>query len=228
MFKVVPDYEFIMINMEGVIKSCYSGNILKPSPDKDGYLRVNIWNPEEGKTKNVAVHRAKAKAFIPNPENKPCVNHKDCNRQNNDLDNLEWCTVAENNLHGLLYGDICVGRKGEGNPNNAYTEELIHNICSLLEKGLSQVKVANQLGVKKSLVYDVRSKTTWCEISDLYNIKPVNKSLDSDTVHLICKDLQEGLSDKVIDSKYSLGKGVLRFIRQRKTFKHISKNYNWD
>lgn len=49
MFKVVPDYEFIMINTEGVIKSCYSGNVLKPSPDKDGYLRVRACNPEEGK-----------------------------------------------------------------------------------------------------------------------------------------------------------------------------------
>lgn len=62
-----------------------------------GYEYVNIW--KDGKCKKGIVHRLVAQAFIPNPENKPCVNHKDFNRSNNSVENLEWVTYRENIRH---------------------------------------------------------------------------------------------------------------------------------
>ena len=72
--------------------------ILKPFSNKDGYLRVNLC--KEGKSKQYLVHRLVAKVFIPNPENKPEVNHKDEDKTNNKVENLEWMTCKENSNHG--------------------------------------------------------------------------------------------------------------------------------
>lgn len=67
---------------------------------KDGYLRIGLWNNNERWTHGV--HRLVAIHFIPNPEMKPTVNHKDKNRHNNHFSNLEWHTIAEQNAHRNL------------------------------------------------------------------------------------------------------------------------------
>ena len=66
--------------------------------DKNGYSRILLY--KNGKYKLAQVHRLVAMAFIPNPENKPCVNHLDENTRNNHISNLEWTTIAENNAYG--------------------------------------------------------------------------------------------------------------------------------
>ena len=71
--------------------------VLKPSKT-NGYLQVYLY--KEGKSKRFSIHRLVAFAFIPNPNNLPIVNHKDEDKSNNCVDNLEWCTVAYNNNYG--------------------------------------------------------------------------------------------------------------------------------
>lgn len=63
----------------------------------NGYYRVSLW--KEGVKTNMYVHRLVALTFLPNPDAKPTVNHKDHNRKNNSLDNLEWATYQEQSLH---------------------------------------------------------------------------------------------------------------------------------
>lgn len=73
--------------------------ILKPNIDKDGYFRVALTTNK--KRKDYYVHRLVAQTFIKNTNNKNQVNHKDGNKQNNSIDNLEWCTVKENIHHAI-------------------------------------------------------------------------------------------------------------------------------
>jgi len=68
--------------------------ILTPTNNGHGYLIINLM--DRCKRKNHYIHRLVAEAFLPNPFNKPVVNHKDYNRQNNRVDNLEWCSIKEN------------------------------------------------------------------------------------------------------------------------------------
>lgn len=75
---------------------------LSLAKDQKGYLRVRIY--KDGSRKTIKVHREVAKAFIPNPENKAEVNHKDGNKENNHVDNLEWATPGENTAHAYGSG----------------------------------------------------------------------------------------------------------------------------
>lgn len=76
--------------------------ILKNATISKGYLGVTLTKDKKRYPKKV--HRLVAQAFIDNPENKPQVNHKDCNKQNNCVDNLEWCTNSENQIHAFTNG----------------------------------------------------------------------------------------------------------------------------
>ena len=73
--------------------------ILKPSARSNGYVRIVLY--KNAIRKAHLVHRLVAEAFIPNPENLPCVNHIDENKLNNRVDNLEWCTAKYNAVYSL-------------------------------------------------------------------------------------------------------------------------------
>ena len=72
--------------------------ILKPKRAYNGYLFVHL--SKEGHAHPYRIHRMVAEAFIPNPDGLPTINHKDENKENNHVDNLEWCSIAYNNSYG--------------------------------------------------------------------------------------------------------------------------------
>lgn len=79
-------------------KRLYKGKQLNPILDRKGYKFVIL--SRQGRLKNMKVHRLVAMAFIPNPENYPEINHKDENKVNNFVENLEWCTTQYNTSYG--------------------------------------------------------------------------------------------------------------------------------
>jgi len=78
------------------------GRVLKPFGSGNGYLCVSI--KVDGKWTKKTIHRLVAQAFIDNPDNLPQVNHKDCDRTNNDIKNLEWCDGFYNQQYRQKYG----------------------------------------------------------------------------------------------------------------------------
>jgi hypothetical protein len=85
-----PNYE---ISIDGWVMNKRSGRILKPEDDQRGYWRVNLYG------KHQKIHRLIAKAFIPNLENKPLIDHINGDRKDNRIENLRWATYAENNMN---------------------------------------------------------------------------------------------------------------------------------
>lgn len=97
-WKDIKNYEGLyQVSNLGNVKSLRTGKKIYYST-AGGYYRVNLF--KDKRRKGFSIHRLVAEMFIPNYNNKPCVNHKDCNRKNNKVDNLEWCTYKENNNYG--------------------------------------------------------------------------------------------------------------------------------
>lgn len=105
------------------------GRLLNPTKDKNGYFTFDL--KEDGDHKNVKIHRLVAEAFIPNPHNKPFINHIDNNPSNNRVDNLEWATPKENSEHMSKQG------------RNKRTKEWLQNLEESAKAYRKAIKATN-------------------------------------------------------------------------------------
>ena len=135
------------------------GNPIKLRVRPTGYVSACLSN--HGARRYVAVHRIVASAFIPNPNGKPEVNHKDGDRSNNDVRNLEWVTRSENERHAYRVLKKEPNRPWAGKPRRfarRFTDEQIRSIrddsrpCSIIgsDYGVSKTTIQN---IKKHKVY---------------------------------------------------------------------------
>ena len=103
-WKPIPQYEGLYeISSNGQVRNSRTGRILAQRLGGTAKYRfVSLW--KGNKEKHMLVHRLVAMVFVPNPEGKPQVNHKDRNKENNTVANLEWVTVSENHKHAFANG----------------------------------------------------------------------------------------------------------------------------
>ena len=197
------------------------------SVNRDGYKVVGLWKNNKSTAKTV--HRLVALAFIPNPENKPCVNHIDGNKQNNHVSNLEWVTYSENTIHSFQ-NKLQVPPKGEDVAVAKHTNEQVHEICKLMQEGLRNIEIIETYGYPKTLLKNIRNGSSWESIKSQYNIPERSRVLSEETVRWICSKLVEGyrICDIVREAENPrINKYNVKAIKDRKAYTYYSNEYNF-
>lgn len=148
------------------------GVIIKGFLDKDGYRRHFM--RYKNKSKNKQAHRLVAETFIPNPENKEQVNHKDGNKLNNKVDNLEWCSCQENITHACKTG--LRKNKGEHNAKAKLKGYEVSQIKHALSLGVKPKDLAKEYGVTRPTIYGIKNKKTWFGYNENLKIKRLSNN----------------------------------------------------
>jgi hypothetical protein len=172
-WKPVPDWgEFYEVSDHGRVKSLArrmidkkglpwlrEASILNTSVTVRGYPTVSLQAPGRPRW-CVTVHRLVASAFIPNPDGLPFVNHKDSDRTNNSVSNLEWCTHQENVAHAKAAGRLTGRPRGHISEKRGFTDDEIRQVRALKLKGISEREIADKFGVGPTDInYIVKGKT---------------------------------------------------------------------
>jgi DNA-binding transcriptional regulator YiaG len=124
----------------------------------------NLMLCKEGEERIFWVHRLVAESFIENPDNKPEVNHKDANCHNNNVDNLEWATRAENQIHAVQH-DLFKTKYGKNPYKNRDLAATFTEIRSLYkEKGVRQKEIAKTFSIDQSTVSRIFNNKRWTTI----------------------------------------------------------------
>lgn len=144
---------------DGRIYSGKRNKYLATRRSNRGYLLVNL--SIDGERRTFSVHTLIAKAYIPNPNNLPQVNHIDGNKENNSVDNLEWCTASENCVHALSE-ELRIPAKGKSTSNGRFEDEDIIMIRELYSsKQKTQYELAKMYGVTRSAIQQILNRTTY-------------------------------------------------------------------
>lgn len=158
-----------MISNFGNIKSLLSNKIIRQQKINSGYLIAHL--RFNGNRKAITTHRLVAKAFIQNLENKPQVNHLDGNKENNHINNLEWCTQSENIKHAYDSGiiertddwnnKIAESQIGEKNNVSVLTMAKVIQIKKYINNGLSNAEIAEKYNCGSSTIWNIKVGNSW-------------------------------------------------------------------
>lgn len=159
-WKVIEGFSKYLISNTGRVKNIVELRDLKFYNCK-GYSKIELIN-DNNKDKKVFVHRLVALNFIPNPSNKPQVNHIDGDKNNNNIENLEWCTASENIKHAFKEG---LSLKGEDLHNSKMTEEKVILLREMYDSGEFLLKeLAEEFNISISVAWNIAKRNTWKHI----------------------------------------------------------------
>lgn len=140
----------IFIHPDGSMYNPETKRMFWGGANVQGYISTSVFR------KRYFVHRLLAMAFIPNPENKPMVNHKDLDRGNNDLSNLEWCDNSENVSHGYANNkERRFVQPGKSRPAKLSPDQVLEIVRLVQEGSIPKSEIARMFRVSGKTIYQI-------------------------------------------------------------------------
>lgn len=213
------EYAGYYVTEDGRVISIKSGEPreLTPRPDNWGYLQVGLW--VDGKYKTVKVHRLVAKSFLGAKPGMQ-VNHKDGNKLNNHINNLEYVTPSENLKHAY---DMGLRKKGDEVANAKLTDEQWIEIAQRYNNGEQARALAKEYGIHENAIYNVMNgkKRKWMmEQGLIQKAQGVGKTkIPAEKVAQAIKEMLNGAEPKDISERYNIPLNRVYEIRKGKARK---------
>jgi len=257
-YKLIDGYDNYEVSNYGNIrlakdsKRKKAGFVLKPVEKKSKsnyiYYYVSLNTPLDSKYSNFKayyIHRLVAMAFIPNPMQYPEINHIDGNIHNNSVNNLEWVTALENNLHSInnvrkpqfVDTEIVLPSRGDYKDRGkgrelTFSEEEAVQYCEYMLKGYRgcDLRVMMNISPKTFTSFRFHREHKYKYIADRYDfshLRSPKSKLEDAVVKEVCKRLQEGEKVMSIYQSMDLSRTTVRGIKDRRSYKHISENFVW-
>lgn len=227
------------ISNTGIVYNVDTCRVQKPTISNSGYYRVLL--SYKGYRMYVSIHRLVACYFIPNPLNLPMVNHKDGNKKNNNVWNLEWVTAKENVIHSY---DHHLNHSGEDNIRSTISNEDAKKICELLISNEYTIsEISKIVGCSKKVIRHIKSGDSWKRISIFYDLKKHTKKdtnvlygenhgshkLTKKSVMHVCELLQNtNKSLREIENITGVSYTNIRNIYYKSSWKSISDEYDFN
>lgn len=228
--KLVEHGDNYEVSSTGKVRSIKTGVVLKPFIKANGYQTVSLH--KSSKSKTFYVHRLVALSFIPNPDNKPEVNHINGTKADNRVTNLEWVTPKENIQHAIE--NRLSNSVGANNPNAVLNEEVVKEIKQLYSSGQhTQDNLAKKFSVSKQTINNIVHGKSWTHVTIDRELVVHNKgrSGENNSQSKLTVDDVRKMRELYKTGNYSfrsLGKlfGVSRTVAGRvvtyKSWKHVS------
>jgi len=224
----IKGFEDYFVTEDGKVFSSKRGSIKELSQSvQRKYWAVKLW--VNGERKHIHTHRLLAITFIDNPENKPFVNHKDGDKLNCCVSNLEWVTRQENVDHAVA-NNLLASTIGVDNGRAVLTDNQVREIYLSLMDGESAVDLAKLYGVEQTAIGGIKRRTKWKHITEdlpVIDFKPKTEKQSEDKVHEVCKMIELGIKPTPIADELNVPVDLVYDLKRRKGFNHITSLYNW-
>lgn len=234
------------LDVNGNIFSSKSNRFLKGWVSDVGYRMVALTNDSGEILQNVSLHRLMAKAFLGDfPDLQ--VNHKNGNKLDNSLTNLEWVTPSENTRHSNVNGlrkksyfedcnilpdntSVIHDWNKSGKPYDHWTEEEAHNVCRYLQDGMRVCDISSITGLCRRSIQFIRDgERKWGHIAKEYDFSKISRKEKTsiEKVVDICKMLEQGHSINSVSKILCIDRKIVSGIKNRKTHKIISEPFKF-
>lgn len=198
-WKRIGDFPVFEVSSDGRVRNSNTGRVLKPRIPKTTYAAGYVYYALVQRPRRVerTAHRLVAEAFIPNPENKPTVNHKNGIKSDNRVENLEWATISENVKHSFANGRkaACGSRHGSAKLDEAKVSEIKKRLVA----GERQIPLARKFGVLQTVISAINREKIWKHVPWPRGAhrRALGKGSNNKPVRIGCLEAYPGAKDSI-------------------------------